>query len=101
MYWSLDEPQPRLRDHVEEHAEQALLEGVLDVDDVVQQARAGELGDEERAEVELGDDLGAAGAQKAALPDLAEALADDEVLARADAFVGRRDAGHGVDLASR
>ena len=75
-----------------------LLEGVLDVDDVVQQPRAGELGDEQRAEVELGHHLGAAGAQKAPLPDLAEPLADHDVLAGADALVGGLDAAHGVDL---
>ena len=75
-----------------------LLEGVLDVDDVVEQARAGELGHEQRAEVELGHDLGAAGAQEAALPDLAEALADHEVLTDTDTCERFADAPHAVDL---
>ena len=47
----LDERQTGLGHHVEEDAQEVLLEGVLDVDDVVEQARAGELGDEQRAEM--------------------------------------------------
>ena len=58
----------------------------------------GELGHEQRPEVELCHDLGATGAQEAALPDLAEPLADHEVLALADALVGDAHAVHGVDL---
>ena len=94
----LHELQPGLGHHVEEDAQEVLLEGVLDVDDVVEQTRAGELGDEQRAEVELGHDLGAAGAQEAPLPDLAQTLADDDVLAGADALVGGLHASHRVDL---
>ena len=91
----------RLGDHVEEDAQEVLLEGVLDVDDVVEQACAGELGHEQRGEVEVTHDVGAAGAQKAPLPDLAQALADDEVLAGREAREGLLDAAHRVDLGPR
>ena len=94
----LHERQAGLGHHVEEDAQEVLLEGVLDVDDVVEQPRAGELGHEQGAEVELGHHLGAAGAQEPPLPDLAETLADDDVLAGADALVGGLDARHRVDL---
>ena len=88
----------RFGHHVEHGAEQGALEAVFDVADVVEQAGAGEARHEDRTEVEAGDDVGAAGLEKASLPDLAETLADHEVVAPADALEGARDARQGVDV---